>query len=353
MRVTAKLLFLLAITVSLQGCSEDTVVPEEHPAQQKAYITFLVTPNGLGDNGYGDNAAKGIFAFHEEKGVPVRLLRPQDMNEAEAMYRQWTEENAMRDSAVLIVGSSSYEDLLKRNPPMLTGQGSRVLLFESNEQIDGVSTVMVNRYGAAYLSGAMSKDFDAFILAAAPGFATLEDAIAGFRDGHSATGDGTRTLSLQYLAEGEEGFAMPDSAYRLIFKRSEEYFNYDEMIFPLLGGSVAGIIKYLGSNEFVTALSVGMDVDQTGQSTRIPFSLIVHMDKVLKSYLNTWKAGKEWPSTQRLGLLEGATGIAITPHFLDHLIVWDERYEDSDTFLNLYNDYLEEAEKKEIEYEQR
>lgn len=352
MKLLYRIAALLITVLILLNCS-DNESENDIIKVGKAEVTLLVTPNGLGDNGYDDVAARGIFAFMEESGVPVRLLQPGNMAEAETMYLQWLSHNASADSMVLVAGSSAYEELLKRIPPSLTGRGSRVLLFESNERIEGVSTLMVSRYGAAYLAGAMSKEFDAFIFAAAPGFSTLEDAIAGFRAGHSANSSGDRQLTLQYLADGEEGFAMPDSAYHTIYRRAEQYWDYDEMIFPLLGGSGMGITKFLNGDDFTQALSIGMDVDQAGQSRRIPFSMVIRIGDMIKSYLEDWLTGKEWPSARRPGLAEGATGIVITPDFVDNVKIWDDRYEDNDAFLKLYNTYYKEAERKEAEYEQK
>lgn len=334
----------------LLSCDNDIPASEATTSRQAA-VTLLVTPNGLGDNGYDDDAAMGIFAFMEESNVPLRLLLPDNMTEAETMYRQWLEENADRDSVVLVAGSPAYTEMLGRTVPKLTGQGSRILLFESDETLEGVSTVMINRYGTAYLAGAMSNEFDSFILAAAPGYSTLEEAIIGFSDGHRNTSDGNRDLTLQYLADSEDGFAMPDSAYHVIYRRAEELWFYDEMIFPLLGGSVMGIIDFMNNDTFTAPLMVGMDVDQKGQSSRIPFSMVIRIGEVLKQYLTDWQTGKEWPATRRFRLAEGAADIVITPHFTEHLDIWDERYEDEDTFLKLYEAYYEEAVRKEAEYE--
>ncbi len=347
---------LLGLTLSVlltltAACSQDEHDSPSTPRRQ-ATVTLLVTPNGLGDNGYDDDAANGIFAFMEESGVPVRLLQPRDMQEAETLYRQWRTLHATADSAVLVAGSSAYADLLRRLPPALAGRGSRVLLFESDEPIDGVTTVMINRYGAAYLAGAMAKDFDAFILAAAPGFPTLEDAISGFRAGHSAHSDASRTIALQYLAEGEEGFAMPDSAFHTLYRRAQQYLDYDEIIFPLLGGSGAGVTAFLNSDALTAALSIGIDVDQAGQSSRIPYSLVIHIGNLLKTYLADWQAGKPWPATRRLGLADGATDIVLTPNFVENLNIWDDRYEDIDAFQRLYHAFHEEAEKQEAAHEQ-
>ena len=48
---------------------------------------------------------------------------------------------------------------------------------------------------------------------------------------------------------------------------------------------------------------------------------------------------------------DGAADIVITPHFGQHLNIWDARYNDTDTFQRLYDMYKEEAMKKEEEYE--
>ena len=341
------------ITIFLCLSCANTLIETELVYEGRANVSLLITPNGLGDNGYDDDAAKGVFAFMEESGVPVHLMMPEDIADGEEMYLQWLSENATRDSSVLIVGSPAYIDVLKRTPPKLSGRGSRVMLFESDEKIEGVSTVMINRYGVSYLAGAMSNEFDAFILAAAPGYTTLEDAIAGFKDGHKAMGDGSRTVTLQYLSDGEDGFAMPDSAYRTMCRRAEQYWYYDEMIFPLLGGSEAGVIKYLNSDDLNPALLIGMDVEQTGQSPRIPFSVVIRIGEVIKKNLVNWIKGQEWPSTQKYGLADGLADIVITPNFSEHINIWDERYEDDDAFLRLYNAYYESAIRIEEEYENK
>ncbi len=335
----------------LAACSSDDNSLNRGAADHRATVTLLCTPNGLGDNGYNDDAAAGLFAFAKESGTTLRLLLPDDLTEGQTMYRQWLAANTETDSAVLIVGSSIYEQMLHSTPPTLKGKGSRVLLFESDATLEGVSTVILNRYGASWLGGTMSHAFDALILAAAPGFPTVEESIAGFRNGHEAAGDGTRHVTLQYLAEGEEGFAMPDSAYHVISARASQYWNYDEMIFPLLGGSVTGVVSCLNSDEFCTALMVGMDVDQGRQGSRIPFSLVVRIGDTLKQYLDEWRTGKDWPATRRLGLADGMVDITLTSNFWKNLIIYDERYDEEDTFLNLYNSYREEAIRKEAEYE--
>ena len=342
---------MLAVVVLLTACSKDDEMGTVDAPKGVATVTFLVTPNGLGDNGYNDAAAEGIFAFVDATGTRMRLLLPEDEAEAETMYRQWLTDNAEKDSAVIILGNSAYESIAQSNHATLTGKGCRVLLFESEAAIDGVSTVLVSRYGVSWLAGAMSQGFDALILAATKGVPTLQESIAGFKEAREAyAGEYDGLLcktTLHYLADGEAGFAMPDSAYRYIAWRADEIDFWDEIIFPLLGGSEVGVLRYLNDNELTSALMVGMDVDQTGLSSRIPFSVVIRIGDVIKQYLNDWLAGREWPKHQRFGLKDGAADIVITPRFTDHLELSDNRYSYPGTFQRLYDQYKEEAIRKE------
>ena len=241
---------IIGLTLSmllLTACSKDD---EELEAPTRvATVTYLVAPNGLGDNGYNDVAAKGIFAFAHATGTRLRMLQPKDEAEDETMYRQWLTENAARDSAVIILGSSAYEGMARQNKTAFSGKGSRVLLFENDAEIDGVSTVLISRYGVSWLAGALAQGFDALILAATKGVPALEESIAGYQDAREVYAgeykDWSCKTTLHYLADGEAGFAMPDSAYRYISQRADGIGYWDEMIYPLLGGSEAGVLRCL------------------------------------------------------------------------------------------------------------
>lgn len=346
---------ILLVFVALSSCSDDnaTVIEPEVPRQTS--ITLMVTENSLGDNGYNDSAAEGVMAFATETGTPLHLLLPADITEADAMYSRWLSDNAGADSAVLIMGSPAYAEIANAHKPVLTGRGSRVLLFESCDTIEGVSTVMINRYGVSYLAAAMSKDFDALILAATEGYSTLEASIRGFQDGrtfHAGSHNGKEcNTELHYLAKGEEGFSMPDSAYRFIAQRAEEWLYHDEMIFPLLGGSQSGIVNRLNDDQFTGALMIGMDTDMAGRCRRLPFSVEIRIGEVLRQMLHGWLAGEDWPLQYNPGMGEGAADIVPNPFFGENLILWDDRYSNPDEFLMRYEQFKDEALKKETEYE--
>jgi basic membrane lipoprotein Med (substrate-binding protein (PBP1-ABC) superfamily) len=336
------------------ACSSDndTVVPEPLVTRQ-ARVTLLATHNGMGDNGYIDSSVEGVFAFAFQTGTPMQLLLPKDKAEAKQMYDLWIANNADRDSSVLVVGTEAYEDFVENTPVQLTGNGTRVLLFESciSAQPDGVSSIFINRYGAAYLCGAMSGLMDAFVIAAAPEYNTVEDAIHGFMDGYEAHHDEGKKAEFTYLASGETGFAMPDSVYHLLSRRMENFFVYNEMVFPLLGGSGLGVLRCMNDEESNLGLIIGMDVNQSAFSPRVPFSLIVKTGDVVHRYLDDWLAGREWPKHQTLGMGEGGCDVMLHPSFYTHNILRHSSYEDPETFVNRYNEFKEEAIRKEDGYE--
>lgn len=59
------ILFGACCMFAISACSKDDDVLE--PALRQATVTFLVTPNGLGDNGYNDAAAEAVFVFKNKR----------------------------------------------------------------------------------------------------------------------------------------------------------------------------------------------------------------------------------------------------------------------------------------------
>ena len=330
----------------------DKVEPDVVPVRQ-ASVTFMTPVNGLGDNSYNDNIAGGVFSFAQRTGVRLGMLQPTDMQDAERMYRQWLENQQSVDSAVLILGASAYGQFAASVPAAITGNGTRVLLIESKSETlpDGISSLYINRYGATWLAGAMSREFDAHIIAASPGFSTVDDAVVGFTDGHAANSEDNLNVTLSYIADDENGFTMPDSTFRMMYDFYSTNFGRTDMIFPLLGESGKGVIRYANYDDLFTSLIVGMDVDQGGLCARIPFSLTVRVGEALERMLNDWQNGKDWEKVEVRGLEDGGAEIVFNETFGKYLNVWDDRYSNPDIFKNYYDRYYGEAIKMERQHE--
>lgn len=308
-------------------------------------ISILVSPNSLGDNGYNDLIFSGLTLFYiNHPEISIHLLLPDNMAEADSLYKDWLKHLPPLKPAILLVASNEYQSIVEKSTPMLN-DGQRILGFEFiNPQLpDGVCSFYINRYGASYLAGAMSAAFNAQIIAAMPGDSILKEAINGFTAGHQSHGN--MSLTKSYLSSNSSGYAMPDSAYHWADGK------YDCMIYPLIGGSSTGVLRYINETNFSQCLMVGMDKNQNDFSHRILFSQVLNIDKLVYWYLQQYIEGYEWKQYATYGLSEGFTDIICDTDYVKYLDIWDERYDNDSIFVNLYNKYKQEAISKEIEYE--
>jgi basic membrane protein A len=311
----------------------------------KAHLTIITSVGGLGDMGYNDQILSGTMHFYEANDISMNLIRPNDTEEIRQVLQKWQTEAKNYEKSLLVLTGSEYENVLAESNVQLE-DNQQILVFETKNQNlpKGVSSFYINRYGASYLAGCMAKEHEAAaIIAAMPGSPTLEEAIAGFSDAY-------RTHSQQeakviYLAEDESGFNMADKAYQTMSDI------YNAFIFPLAGGSNIGIYKYSRETSFYLPLVVGMDADQSMQSSRIPFSMVIHIDQVVEQYLSDWLNGIPLEKYQTFGLESGMIDISLSPVFYQNMEIWEDYYEDDNYWKNAYQSHKTEAIGKEEAYE--
>lgn len=362
--------------LSIVSCSkEDIPAVSDVPRPQ---ITVLISSNGLGDNGYNDLIISGMFAATNGREVDLRLVSSYTIDEAKEYVEEWVELTADRDSSLLILASDEFTDLIQSNLSSLSSR-QRVLVIDAGEENwpDGVYGFKMQRYGCSYLAGCMAQYEDVEIWAAAPGRKALEDAISGFQDGMKAYSD--RQCRLSYIADDETGFEMQDSVYNkmsyLCENDEKEEGIVVRTIYPLLGNSINGVIRYLNAKLISTYILVGMDVDMGMLCNSIPFSVVNHVDRVTVSYITDWLEGKEWKKKRSYGLASGMMEIVLSLGYYDSVISWGDDFKKSDiedtaatksnlfgvypgpvyakegTFGRLLEQYKEEAFKKEEIYE--
>lgn len=320
-----KLLWLVWGVCFLVACSgEEGYKPDDVSfGSGKWKLTLICSPNGLGDNGYNDKIFEGVCHFLDKKGdeVEFHLRTPLSIDAALQVYENWlVEPEKDGRNELLVLAGSEYRDF-----PILKGGplGHRkVLLFETSgcDYPSGVYTFNLSMYGVSYWAGSVvgrtteGIDFldSTLVLAAMPGEPVLEEAIRGYSDGFYAQGG--RLCRTYYLADGYDGFAMPDSAYRMLDRIEGDYW----MVYPLLGGSAAGVYRY--SREVLWTPTIGMDVDCSSITMAVLFSVVRKMDGVVEMYLEDWMAGKEWPVSQTFGLSSGWVDIVVSPRLSNDYI---------------------------------
>lgn len=150
-----------------------------------------------------------------------------------------------------------------------------------------------------------------------------------------------------YLANDVSGYAMADSAYRYA-SRLDDHF-----VFPLAGGSNSGIYKSSRESLFSTMLVVGMDVDCGAFSGRIPYSMVVHIDRIIEDYLTEWLQTGSMRRHQTYGLDSGMIEVVLSKYFADFSYIWEDYYRDYYYWENALKQYTDEAKEKEKAYENK
>lgn len=335
-------LFATACSVAFTACGDDGTFTEQ---AVEAQITVVTSISGPGDNGYNDQILAGVMEVANSRDVEVSLVHPTTMDEAKSVIDTW-KQTAAAEPKLLVLAGSDYEDLARTDGTGLDGNHT-VLLFESygENMPQGVKTFRISRYGVGYLAGCMAKGSGkATIVMAMKDNSTITDAANGFADGYNAHSNGGE-LDINYLSETVSGYAMPDSAYHLASDIETGF------VFPLAGGSNSGIYKYTREAALSEMLVAGMDVDCAAYSKRVPFSVIIDIKDAASRYLNDWIDGKELADKATFTLADGMADIQMSDTFYNTLDIWEDYYEDENYWQNLYDEYKDEARKKEEEHE--
>ena len=122
------------------------------------------------------------------------------------------------------------------------------------------------------------------------------------------------TCETTYLANDWTGYISANLAYRKMKEWGQQY----PFIFPVAGGSNAGIYRYSREYDSCPYL-VGMDIDQSHLSNQITGSVIKHIDRLIYHYLSEWATVGKLPASQLYGLESGYVDWVVSPLFQDAL----------------------------------
>lgn len=329
------LLLLLAALLSA-SCS-DTETDDAAATKGTYVIDVLYSPTGLGDAGYNDLSLNGITKACNDLGIELDVHQPVTMQKGWDIYKQWlSEEQAEGEHRLFIFAENGYADSLKVHAPA-EKEGRTVILFETEDDIPGVSTFLVDPYGASFMLGRLASLWgpspSAATLAANPEDMMVDRFVQGFKEGY-LWGDSAHVFDQYYIAEKQgEGYNLPDRAYEMC----DSICATHEFIFPIAGGSNMGILRYVRSNYEYPVYVGGVDVDLSPYSTNVAASVVKHIDKLLGHLITEWHAGKALPHTRRYGLDTGYPDLVISR-------IYEE-------FFTPYTDGLKElATERETEY---
>lgn len=298
---------LLLVMLLNSACSEedDPVADAMQPQ-----IIFLFSPGGLGDMSYNDCILEGVQRFKLEQPLTdIYIYSPESMEEAERIFSDWLVRPESNIPVLFVLATSDYEPIAEEylKEHTLTANKS-ILLFESRKRYSdpNIHTFQVSMYGASYLAGATAArccgDKKALVL-----LANDSDSPTGIaRDGFIAGFQGD--CDVEYLADDWTGYIQSFLTYQKMSDWSKQY----GYIFPVAGGSNAGIYRYSRENEDSPFLA-GMDIDQSCLSNKITGSVIKGIDRLIFEYLMEWSTTGTMPGAQLYGLESGYADWRLSP----------------------------------------
>ena len=306
--------FLFIILLVLAACQDESGPAEEQVAPRDVPdVTVIHSPNGLGDRGYNDNLYKGIRECKNEYGFRLETHSPLSMDEAEQLMTDWMNDSVSDGKRLLILGSSDFEPMLRAHAGLIPDKArGEVLLLESRATDLPAYTFYLPIYGACYQAGSaavlLPNSFISAVVCANPLEGPVADGQRGFEAGFKDNGG--MLLDTYYLSDDDRGYAMADSLYRLCYALEQNY----GFVFPIAGGSSQGLLRF--TREYPrTFYTAGMDVDQSGYSSRVTLSVVKHIDRAVYNFLAQWACGQTPPAHQRLGLSSGLVEVVIAPSY--------------------------------------
>lgn len=309
MKKILSLILSAAVLLAVASCTGEGDGPDMPPDGPTPQIIFLFSPGGLGDLSYNDCILEGVQRFKKaHRDVDLFLYSPPDLATAERIFSDWVVRPESDIPVVFVLASSDYESLVEtRLADMPPADNKRILLFESLREFDDerVSTFQVSMYGASVLAGVTAAEcgvpLPALVLLGSSTDVPTESARDGFMAGYGP-------CDVEYMAADWSGYVMADAAYR----RMGEWASRYGFIFPVAGGTNAGIYRYSREYEDCPLLA-GMDTDQWPLSAKITGSVVKRLDLLVDEYLTRWVAEGSMPRFRLYGLESGYVDWVLSP----------------------------------------
>lgn len=309
-----KLLVAFISVILSTGCGTDKDdVRIVAPRQQ---IIVIFAPGGLGDRCYNDCILNGVTSFkkvHNDE-VDMYIYAPSSLDDAERVFSDWLSLPGSNIPALTVLGSGDYMDMAGRLLPQkpLT-PNKRVLLFESaNAKGLPVTTFQISTFGASYLAGACVAEsgLKPLVLLSNPNDLPIRAAGDGFKAGFGNISG--NIADTEFLADDWHGYLMSGEAYRKMSDWAERY----SFIFPMAGGSNAGLYRYSREYPDESPLLAGVDVDQSSLSNLMIGSVVKRIDLLLAECLEHWLSEGELPDSKVYGLESGYSGWLLAPGYV-------------------------------------
>ena len=281
-----------------------------------ARVEVVLSPGGVGDQGYNDLILRGLQEASVKYGFTLAMHIPDEKEQGIQIYDDWLDTPLDDDCerSLFVFSGSEYEYLLD-DLTLPDDIRKDVLMFETEREVDGIYTFFVGCYAASYLAGATcvldteGEEQKALVIAANPHDRQVRRAVEGYRDGYLAAGG--NGCDVHYLSEEPDGgYRMQDEAYRFCLENDGNYMYY----FSAAGASNKGLYRF--SREHAN-MAVGMDNDMGFFSSMITMSVVKHMDKVVIDVIEDLLEDREIPYHQKFTWSSGYEELIYSTEFTE------------------------------------
>ena len=310
LRISYIFIIISFFLLLLAGCGK------EETGFSNARVEVVLSPGGVGDQGYNDKILRGFQEASVKYGFTLTLHIPDEKEQGIEIYDDWLNTPLDDDCerSLFVFSGSEYEYLLD-GLTLPDNIRKDVLMFETELEVDGIYTFFVGCYAASYLSGATcvldteGEEQKALVLAANPHDRLVRRAVDGYRAGYlAAGGDG---CDVHYLSEElDGGYWMQDEAYRFCLENDGNYMYY----FSAARASNKGLYRF--SREH-SNMAVGMDDDMGSFSSMITMSVVKHMDKVVIDVLGDLLNNRAIPYHQKFTWSSGYEELVYSTEFTE------------------------------------
>ena len=312
LRISYIFIIISFFLILFTGCRKE----EFDLKHSNARVEVVLSPEGVGDQGYNDKILRGLQQAAAKYGFTLALHIPEAKEQGIQIYADWLDTPLDDDCerSLFVFSGSEYEYLLE-DLTLPDDIRKDVLMFETEREVDGIYTFFVGCYAASYLAGATSvfdnegEEQKALVIAANPHDRQVRRAVDGYRNGYlAAGGDGCDVHFLSKEPDG--GYLMQDEVYQFCLENDGNYMYY----FSAAGASNKGLYRF--SREHLN-MAVGMDDDMGFFSSMIAMSVVKHMDKVVIDVIGDLLNDRDIPYHQKFTYSSGYEELVYSTEFTE------------------------------------
>jgi basic membrane protein A len=312
-RVVSGLAVTVAAALSLTACGgADTGQPAgsgsgSGDGSSKPSVVNVVS-GPLGDQGFFDDAARGIAAL-EEAGHKVRNVQSEANNPAQ--WKANLESVSGSDWDLVLVGTSQMVDILAETAPKYPDQD--YLIYDSVVDAPNVASIVYKQNEGSYLTGVLAAQVttnpDAFPLSdgskkvglvGGMDIPVINDFVEGFRKGVE-TVDPSIEVLVSYVgdfADSNKGFDQAMAMYK----------QGADVVFQVAGGAGLGVLKAAAEAD---KYAIGVDSNQNAlQEGHVLASMLKNIGVSIQSAVEDYAAGElAFGETTEYGLANDGVGL--------------------------------------------